>query len=480
MATETVLPEDMLKLQELFEDYGDTANLRKFNEARAKAMTDDQLRYEFLRRHLNADNEGTLQLPLDTTAFAYPVAKAGPRREDAIKIPTAAGILKTLGFEDTKDKDGNVVKTAQDNFIDAYADHPKALTEDLAEKDKSIGSHSKEILKQVFKEVSTDRMNQKIQEARDSVLSGNYAYEPKLTSPSTWIPPKAQSILMDLFMDKQKDAYRRGEDPSWGDYAADIGGNALMWVPGTGWVSAASKLPKIGAAAMKLANVATTKAPKVAPKVIGISKSVAGNAVAPFATEGVQFVGDAIDSDRNAELNSSRAILGTLTNVGVNDVLLRAGGKLFKVGLDNKAAREASKEAREALKGATKESDKVFTQPVSQDHLQAYVVNKLGGDKAADFAATQFGVNPKTVKELRKNSKEVNDARYRKDAKLENEILLKKAMDDTDAKYLQMIVDNPFVLQSSNDTGFKMWLVTRGNDLLRGTSYHRPTWEVEY
>ena len=266
----------------------------------------------------------------------------------------------------------------------------------------------------------------------------------------------------------------RGEDPSIGDYAADIGGNALMFVPGTGFIKTASKIPGVGRAAASAADFAISKAPRVAPKVVGVGKSVGGNAVAPFATEGLQYVGDAIDSDRDANFNSSRAILGTLTNVGVNDVLARMGGKLFKTTLDKEAASAANKELRETLKGASKSNtDKVFKDAINQDHLQAYIVNKLGGDRAADFGATSLGVSPPIVKDLRENAKEVNDARYPK-APLPTDI------DETDAKYIKQIIDNPKKIYESNDTDFKMWFATRGNELLRGTEYHVPTWEVKF
>ena len=441
---------------------GDSTDLKKFNAARAKAMTDDQARFEILRGLVDADREGTLQLPPDTVqAKMY---SEWPTREEQIEIPTTVAVLSSLGYKDEKDKDGNVT-TAQQSFIADYLKKPKSMAKELEKKNRGFGTHSADLLRQAFRESLKDEEERQTQKDREEALNPEFGKDP-----IGW----AQSRFMDLFMGNQKDAYMRGEDPSIGDYAADIGGNALMFVPGTGFVKVASRIPGVGRAAIRAADFAISKAPRVAPKVVGIGKSVGGNAVAPFATEGLQYVGDAIDSDRDANFNSSRAILGTLTNVGVNDVLARMGGKLFKTTLDKEAASAANKELRETLKGADKSNtDKVFKDAINQDHLQAYVVNKLGGDKAADFGATALGVAPPIVKDLRENAKEVNDARYPK-APLPTDI------DETDAKYIKQIIDNPKKIYESDDTDFKMWFATRGNELLRGTEYHVPTWEVKF
>lgn len=103
------------------------------------------------------------------------------------------------------------------------------------------------------------------------------------------------------------------------------------------------------------------------------------------------------------------------------------------------------------------------------------VVNKYGSEKDADLAASYLNIG--SLKDLRKDQ----EARVRKNKlAIENQKLDSlQGLDDTDKKYLQMIKENPDVLKVSNDTGFKMWLVTRGMDLLKGTSYFRPAWEVQ-
>lgn len=479
-ARDTLFAPDIYNVFDKLRAEGDEAKLAAFDAARRKAMTDDQERFEILRGLMPKDNEGTIQLPPDSV-HAAPF-NGWPTREDQIQFPTTAAVLGSLKYTDSKDEKGNVTKTAQAKFIEDYLKKPKALAKELEKGNKGFGVKSADILKQAFRESLKDEEERQTQQAREDILNGNtdwnWSEQPWFKglalNPDKILPPKLQSLFLDAFMSKQKDAYMRGEDPSIGDYAADIGGNALMFVPGTGFVKTASKIPGVGHAAARAADFAISKAPRVAPKVVGIGKSVGGNAVAPFATEGLQYVGDAIDSDRDANFNSSRAILGTLTNVGVNDVLARMGGKLFKTTLDKEAASAANKELRETLKGASKyNTDKVFKDAINQDHLQAYVVNKLGGDRAADFGATSLGVAPPIVKDLRENAKEVNDARYPK-APLPTDI------DETDTKYIKQIIDNPKKIYESNDTDFKMWFATRGNELLRGTEYHVPTWEVKF
>lgn len=462
-ARDTLFAPDIYNVFDQLRREGDAEKLAAFEAARRKAMTDDQERFEVLRGLMPMDNEGTVQLPPDS-ANAAPY-NGWPTREESIQIPTTAAVLGALKYSDTKDKNGNVTKTAQAKFIEDYLKKPKTMAKELEKGNKGFGVKSADILKQAFRESVKDEEDRQTIEAREAALNPSFG-----DSPLGW----AQSRFMDLFMGRQKDAYMRGEEPSVGDYMADIGGNALMFVPGTGFVKVASNVPKLGTAAAKVANYAVTKAPRVAPKVIGVGKSVGGNAVAPAATEALQYAGDAMDSDREAKYNSSRALLGTLTNVGVNDVLANMGSKLFTTTLDKKAAEAANKELRETLKGASESNtDKIFKDALNQDHLQAYLVNKLGGDKSADFGATALGINPPIVKELRQNVKDVDDARYPK-------AQLPTGIDEVDAKYIKQIVENPKKIYESNDTDFKMWFATRGNELLRGTEYHVPTWEVKF
>lgn len=449
---------DIEQLRKSLIGRGDSARLAAFNEARQKAMTDDQARFEILRRILPEDNEGTIMMPIDTSVANQ--FKGWPRREEEVNIPTAASVLKTLGYTDTKDKKGNVTKLAAEKFVEDYPKKRKYITEKLEEKDKSIGKKANDILKQVFRESVYDIADKQTAERREAVISG--------TAEDTPWYDKVASKAMTIFTPREKDAYMRGTDPTVGDYVSDIGGNALMVVPGAKYAQLASKLASKIPGMVKLGQLASSKVPRATKVVSGAF----GNSVAPVGTELLQYAGDAVDSDAEAELNTSRAVLGALTNIGVNDILIPKGAALNRMLLDREAGRAATRELNQSLRGAN-------TAPKWIDP-QAYVVNKLGNVKAADYAANKFGIAKETMEALKQNETDIDDVRYRKPEKeaAAAKAVLDAAQDEVDKKYLQMVIDNPDILKTSTDTGFKMWLVTRGNDLLRGTSYHRPAWDI--
>ena len=437
----------------------DSTELKTFNEARAKAMTDDQERFNILRGLVGEDNEGTLQMPADTTqAKLY---KDWPIREEKLEIPTTKNVLKALGYEDQKDKDGNVKTTAQQAFIADYLKRPKRMATELENSKKGFGTYSSEILKQAFRESLADEQERQTQIAREEALNPSFSDDPR-----GWVASK----VMDLLGSNQKAAYMRGEEPSVGDYLADYGGNALMFVPGAGYVKAAKTVGglankfKVGSKVLSGVNTLAGKAPRAT----SIAEGVVGNSVAPVGTEVLKYAGDVVDDDREAQFNPYSAALGALTNYGVNDLLLRKAGQLNKMLLDSKAGRAATQETREALKGAA--SDKIK----AKDVLQAYVVNKLGDGKAASYAANVFRIDPNTMKAIYADRDRVENARYPKKE------IDKTDLNEVDLMYLQKIIDDPDYITDSNDTDFRMWFATRGNELLRGTDYHVPTMEVKF
>lgn len=434
----------------------DRARLAAFNEARQKAMTDDQARYEILRRILPQDNEGTIVMPVDSTTAK--MFEGWPRREEEIQVPTAASVLKTLGYSDSKDKKGNVTKLAAEKFVDEYPKKRKYLIEKLERNNKGIGKKSEDVLREVFRESVYDIADRNTAKRREEVINGT-------AEDSPWYD-KVASKLMTVLTPRMKDAYLRGEDPTVGDYASDIGGNALMFVPGAKYAQIASKLPKVA----QLGSLAN----KVQPRASKVLSGIFGNTVAPAATEGLQYVGDAIDPDAEAEYNSSRAALGALTNIGVNQILIPKGAALNRMLLDREAGRAATMELNQSLRG-------VDNAPKWLD-LQAYIVNKLGNSQAADYAANRFGIGKETMEALRQNETDIDDVRYRKQEKEAAAVqaAINAAQDEVDRKYIQMVIDDPSIVDTSTDTGFRMWLVTRGNDLLRGTSYHKPAWEIRW
>ena len=425
-----------------------------------ESSTDGEAQYKIRQLLQGLDDEGRAP-KADSTYAMSKALNSWPDRAEKIELPTTATVLKSLGYADDKDKDGNVTKTAQEQFVEDYLKRPKTMRDDLAAKHPQFGTKSADILQQVFRSSLKDIEVAATQKRREEVINGT-------AEDSPWYDKLAGKVLLPLFGDRQREAYLRGEDPSLGDYAADVGGNMMMLVPSAKYVQLAGKVPGVA----KAGQLASTKLSPVASK---LGASLFGNTVAPVGSEVMQYAGDQFhDNEVNArdpQFNSSRAILGSLANFGVNDILLRGAGKAGRVLFDTETAGQIKKQAREALKGASNDIS-------AKDYAQAYVVNKLGGKKAADYAAASLHMDPKLLKDLRLNAQEVDDARYY-DAEEERNRILEAAQSAQDEKYLKMILDDPEIINKSNDTSFKMWFVTRGNDLLRGTTVHVPTLEVK-
>ena len=122
--------------------------------------------------------------------------------------------------------------------------------------------------------------------------------------------------ILSLFGKRQQEAIARGEDPSWKDYAGDIGEQALYMIPWGRAIGGASKLAKLG--------------------------QVASNAVAPVATEAY----DSMVYDENnprGEFNAGDVAMGTTTNF-VAPLGLNAGLNKLGRATGNKAAKETFKE----------------------------------------------------------------------------------------------------------------------------------------
>ena len=425
--------------------------MQQISDALRQSKTDDQARYVVRKALAGVDNEGTSKVfPEDSIAVNHFIQN-WPSRGEELTVPSTAAVLASLDYKDSKGKDGQVTKTAQEKFIDDYLSKRNYVTNQLERKVPGFGSKTADILKQAFVESVKDEAEREEQKQREEAL--NPSMDDDMVG---WLTSRA----MDLLGSRQKSAYMRGEEPSVGDYLSDYGGNALMLVPGAGYVKALQKVPGVAKALTGLSGKW--------PKFTKIAEGMVGNSVAPAATEGLQFVGDAIDSDRTAKYNTSAALMGALTNYGVNDILLRKAGQLNRLLLDNEAGRTATTEARNALKGASDGNIK------AKDVLQAYVVNKLGDGRAAEYAATRFGIDPKTLKAVRQNITDIDDERY------PEQPLPTEGLTEQDSMYIQKIIDNPESVFDDTDTDFKMWFATRGNELLRGTKYHVPTLEVKF
>lgn len=106
------------------------------------------------------------------------------------------------------------------------------------------------------------------------------------------------------------------------------------------------------------------------------------------------------------------------------------------------------------------------------------VVNKAG---KTDYASDVVRATKDITEKNRKESKEQSTK-----AQVSKIISARPELSSTDLKWLNAIKENPDIVKNGYNKGsakdaddFKMWLLMGGNDLLRGTSAHRPLWEVE-
>lgn len=540
-----------------------------------RSNTEGEAKYVLQKMLFDTDREGNVNTPNDVRA--QEVTKDWPKRESEVKMPTSAYLFNALGIKADKDRKGNVIKTATKKFIEEYPQNQKHY-EALLARDPQIGpAYAKPILQNAFKQANNFQYQVDLDKARDEAMT------------SSWKDPYSiyASLIGHTLLRNVYQAGLEGRDPTLADFGSDAVEGALFAVPGGQYakITQAARLASFG-------------------KYGSWAGRALGEATAPFANEAAQYAlhntdaleetavnpyGDDIlhDQERTSEATFSpeRALLGTMTNMGVGLGMYRAGNKTATAlsgdltrGAQSKATREAVqgsktaeqtvKEAQEVAKnvkkftskdgfdawlaGNSKGLDKAamndatgvlkfkekaptlkvpkvirstdeagyieelldynkitggerelfkktlqahpelatlikspskgvsakrgWNGAVSADgSLRSLVTNKYGTQSDANLFSTMAGLG--RTDELAKDQaeRELKNRRAVENVKL----MENKELTDTDRKYMKMVIDNPYILQSSNDTGFRMWLITRGQDLLRGTSYFRPAWEVE-
>lgn len=111
----------------------------------------------------------------------------------------------------------------------------------------------------------------------------------------------------------------------------------------------------------------------------------------------------------------------------------------------------------------------------------AWVVNKYGSESDADLLLANM---PKVKAELNKARDEAHSAPKKRKASRDVLSIASNVedLDDRDRKYIKAIAENPEIMTfgyPEDRDGFNIWLLQRGNELLRGTSAYRPTFSVE-
>ena len=117
------------------------------------------------------------------------------------------------------------------------------------------------------------------------------------------------------------------------------------------------------------------------------------------------------------------------------------------------------------------------------------LVNRYGNDRDAKIGASILngigasGIDPvKPIEEIR--DEERADMRNRRAAADISKVLeASERLDDRDIEYLKAVQDDPSIMTrgiaGKKGDDFKIWLLEKGHRLLRGTSAHRPLWDVE-
>lgn len=421
-------------------------------------------------------------------------------------IPTMDVILDALKDQIKDDpKKAKGARTREQKFLEDFpkkqAEWKKAIVSN-----PQFGERGWEFVKEAWKAASIDKMNSDIAKERRATLRGER--EEGLMA----IPAQIGGFAASVFRPREWEAYERGEEPTWKDYLGDIAETGLMAVPGTSYVGGASHI--LGAV------------PKVGPRVANViakNRAIAnilGNAVAPVTGEALDaaMYGEGDPNIERQDFSSMDALLGTLTNMGVNYRLFRDLGGGGRV-----AAGELSRGSTGGIRGRVRDLIESFGKTRAERGLPApttragrvlellemgaptEIVNRIGRDTDAQMALASLagragGLGASLVgAENIDLTKEIPQMRERehqamRDRATASQILKIEQADgnltERDKDYLKAVRENPGVMKfgyvpdegaekkgrSSDD--FNLWLLEKGHKLLRGTGAARSFAEI--
>lgn len=508
---------------------------------------------------------------LDSLGGSYPWLTARLEKSENPSIPSYKSILNLLDIED---EEGG--RTALQQFVEDFPEKRAEWKKKALKKDSTLGERGWKTIYDIWKQVSVDKMNSEIKEARKNALEGlDENGEIENLGQYAW------SKAAKAFTPRRYKAFEEGREPTNLETAMDIGQNAAYMVP-MGGAEAAIARGLLGSSAGKVAGAVGAAA--IAPSVV---------------TSGDYLLGTKDYADKKDAFTD--AAIGTATNLGVNKVIAPTISAVLNVGKvrgtipqwvrkfleDNSSEKQKAKdlvkeaEARIKLHNAetseqyadklrrgvtpdrlseeqiqkyrdildvgelsknkeavdefsegwklmrdvskfSKEKqpledmiDNAFVDPngapesikramvanpelislmekkgikdyakdpyTYTDVLKSYVVNEAGNDAAAQRALSRFGIDPKDLR------KDQDNKRMEKKAKASvSEIIggSKGSLSPESEKFLQDIKEDPGIVVTGHKNpklkdAFKIWLITEGNDLLRGTAAHRPAWEVK-
>lgn len=223
-------------------------------------------------------------------------------------IPTMDVVFTKLGIKDTKDK------KAYEHFME---DFPKKANDYKSKllKDPNWGERGWLTVRDLWRQAVPQYEQEKAQKARE----------------------KEVGIIEKVMFPRSTERYISGQEIQDKDVALDVGENAIMAIPGTGWVGAAGRIPRVGGAIARGASRF--------PNAFRVLGNAAAPVISEFADDVAYDPGEGMD-DR-ADFSVADAILGTAINNAADYAVMRQLTDPLRRfgGVANSGGRGAAREA---------------------------------------------------------------------------------------------------------------------------------------
>lgn len=257
-------------------------------------------------------------------------------------IPTVSEIVKALDLHDDEKPDENGRKrTAVEKFIEDFPYKQKDW-KDTIEEDEKWGERGWKTVRKVWEDSVHDKMLQDIQKGRqDAVNDGT-----------------VRGFITRLLFPRATERIANTGDFEAKDLALDIGENVAMSIPGGMFLGAPAKGASLVGRGLARAGLGNTTASRVLANLPGhvtnlsnklasswsrnlpgtvalgigkTAKNFTGNAVVPFAMEGLDDLvyDEGEGMDQRADFSAGDALTGAITNHVVNRSLARLGQGLI-------------------------------------------------------------------------------------------------------------------------------------------------------
>lgn len=428
---------------------------------------------------LDIDSLGALtnDLAADSLLKRYPFDFPMSGKVKPGEVPLLSKILGYLDLEDDEegliDSSGEFAgRSALRKFLEDFPKKQKEWKKAVVE-NPSLGERGWKTIKDVWKVATVDAMNSAIDEGRRKAIDGEGI-------------EKVGGLASKFFTPRRYEALVAGRDPSASDYIGDAIETGLMLVPAAKYAKILGGIPKAG---KLMSNKAVS--------------NIIGNSMAPLFSETMDAAirGEEDPNKGRQDFSFGDVLMGAATNLGVNIGLARAlgsGGRVATGELSRNSGggiREKVRKfiedfgksrAERGLPAPTTRAGKILD--AAEMAAPTLLVNRYGSDKDAKVGAGIFnmvgmtGVDPVKALEDFRDEEKASQKQKRVDRQVSKIIGGMEGLDERDKKYLDVISKNPDVVKfgfSEAPDDFKIWLLERGNRLIRGTEAYRPIWDIE-